>query len=88
MSQVAERNNRKVRVGTVVSSAMEKSIIVRVDSQKKHPLYKKPVKSSSKLHAHDEKNTASVGDLVRVMETRPLSKTKRWRLVEIVEKAK
>ncbi len=88
MSQVAERNNRKVRVGTVVSSAMDKSIVVRVDRQMKHPLYKKPVKSSSKLHAHDEKNTASVGDLVRVMETRPLSKTKRWRLVEIVEKAK
>jgi len=84
----ASRGNRKVRVGTVVSSAMNKSIVVLVERQMKHPLYAKPVKSSKRLHVHDEKNEAGVGDQVRVMETRPLSKTKRWRLVEIVEKAK
>jgi len=88
MTQAAERTRRKVRVGTVVSNAMEKSIVVRVDRQILHPLYKKTVKKSSKLYAHDEKNEAGVGDKVRLMETRPLSKTKRWRLVEIVEKAK
>ena len=88
MSQVTQRGNRKVRIGTVVSSAMNKSIVVRVDRQMKHPLYSKPVKTSSRLHAHDENNEAGIGDLVRVMETRPLSKLKRWRLVEIVEKAK
>lgn len=88
MSQSSQRGFRKVRVGTVVSDAMDKSIVVRIDRQMKHPLYKKPVKTSSKLHAHDEKNEARVGDLVRLMETRPLSKTKRWRLAEIVEKAK
>lgn len=88
MTQAAERNRRKVRTGIVVSSAMDKSVVVRVDRQILHPLYKKTVKSSSKLYAHDEKNEARVGDKVRLMETRPLSKTKRWRLVEIVEKAK
>jgi len=88
MTEAAERNRRKVRVGTVVSNAMNKSIVVRIDRQILHPLYKKTVKSSSKLYAHDEKNEANVGDLVRLMETRPLSKTKRWRLLEIVEKAK
>ncbi|MCP4686322.1 MAG: 30S ribosomal protein S17 [bacterium] len=88
MTQAAERNRRKVRTGTVVSSTMDKSIIVRVDRQMLHPLYKKTVKASSKLYAHDEKNEANVGDLVRLMETKPLSKTKRWRLLEIVEKAK
>lgn len=89
MSQVTEqRSNRKVRVGTVVSTAMNKSIVVRIDRQMKHPLYAKPVKTSMKLHAHDENNEAGVGDKVRVMETRPLSKMKRWRLVNIVEKAK
>ena len=72
----------------MVSSAMDNSVVVRVDRQMLHPLYKKTVKSSSKLYAHDEKNEARVGDKVRLMETRPLSKTKRWRLVEIVEKAK
>jgi small subunit ribosomal protein S17 len=88
MAETPERNRRKVRLGTVVSNGMNKSIVVRIDRTIKHPLYTKPVKTFSKLYAHDEKNEAGVGDLVRVMETRPLSKMKRWRLVEIVEKAK
>ncbi len=88
MSELSQRNRRKVRIGTVVSSGMDKTVVVRVDRQIKHPLYKKPVKTSTKLHAHDEKNDANKGDLVRVMETRPLSKMKRWRVVEILEKAK
>lgn len=88
MAETPERNRRKVRLGTVVSNGMDKSIVVRIDRTIKHPLYTKPVKTFSKLYAHDEKNEAGVGDLVRVMETRPLSKMKRWRLVEIVEKAK
>lgn len=88
MAETPERNRRKVRQGTVVSNGMDKSIVVRIDRTIKHPLYTKPVKTFSKLYAHDEKNEAGVGDLVRVMETRPLSKMKRWRLVEIVEKAK
>jgi small subunit ribosomal protein S17 len=88
MSQSSQRNFRKVRVGTVISDAMDKSIVIRIDRQMKHPLYSKPVKTSSKLHAHDENNEAHVGDLVRVMETRPLSKMKRWRLAEIIERAK
>lgn len=83
-----ERNQRKTRVGIVVSAEMHKSIVVRIDGTKKHGLYSKPVKISSKLYAHDETNDAKAGDTVRVMETRPLSKTKRWRLVEIVERAK
>lgn len=83
-----ERNRRKMRQGKVVSSGMNKTIVVRVDRTIKHPLYSKPMRTFSKLYAHDELNSAGVGDLVRVMETRPLSKTKRWRLVEIVEKAK
>lgn len=83
-----DRNQRKTRVGTVVSAAMNKSIVVRIDSTKKHSMYTKPVKISSKLYAHDETNDAKAGDTVRVMETRPLSKMKRWRLVEIVERAK
>ena len=85
---VASRNRRKVRVGTVVSDNMDKSIVVRVVRTMKHPLYLKVLRRYSKLYAHDEKNEANVGDLVRVMETRPLSKTKCWRLVEIMEKAK
>jgi small subunit ribosomal protein S17 len=84
----AERSQRKVRVGTVVSAAMNKSIVVRIDRTLKHGLYLKSVKTFSKLYAHDETNEARPGDTVRVMETRPLSKTKRWRLVEIVERAK
>ena len=86
--QDKERNQRKVRVGTVVSAAMNKSIVVRMDRTIRHGLYVKSTKTFSKLYAHDETNDARPGDTVRVMETRPLSKTKRWRLVEIVERAK
>ena len=83
-----ERNLRKVRTGKVVSDKMDKTIVVAVEDHVKHPLYKKIVKRTYKLKAHDESNECNVGDTVRVMETRPLSKDKRWRLVEIVEKAK
>jgi small subunit ribosomal protein S17 len=83
-----ERGRRKVRTGVVVSDGMDKTVMVRIDRQIRHALYGKSVRRSSKLAAHDESNEARVGDTVRVMETRPLSKTKRWRLVEIVEKAK
>lgn len=83
-----ERGRRKTRVGVVVSDAMDKTVVVRVDRKVRHPLYKKTVLRSKKLAAHDEHNEAHVGDVVRVMETRPLSKTKRWRVVEIVERAK
>lgn len=83
-----ERNLRKVRTGHVVSDKMDKTIVVAVEDHVKHPLYKKIVKKTYKLKAHDENNEAKVGDTVRVMETRPLSKDKRWRLVKIVEKAK
>ena len=83
-----ERNLRKTRIGIVVSDKMDKSIVVAVQDHVKHPLYKKVVKSTYKLKANDEKNECGVGDKVKVMETRPLSKTKRWRLVQIVEKAK
>lgn len=83
-----ERNQRKTRVGTVVSDKMEKTIVVQLQSTKRHPLYKKIIKSQTKIKVHDEANTASKGDLVKVMETRPISKGKRWRLLEIVEKAK
>jgi len=88
MTETQQRNRRKVRVGLVVTNAMNKSIVVRIDRKMKHPLYSKPVIRSKKLYVHDEENTANVGDVVRVMETRPLSKMKRWRLVEIVERAK
>jgi small subunit ribosomal protein S17 len=81
-------SRRKIRVGKVVSSKMAKSIIVTVERRVPHPLYKKYFKRTTRLTAHDEKNQAGVGDTVRIMETRPLSKSKRWRLVEIVEKAK
>ena len=83
-----ERNLRKVRTGKVVSDKIDKTIVVAVEDHVKHPLYKKIVKRTYKLKAHDENNECNVGDTVRVMETRPLSKDKRWRLVEIVEKAK
>ena len=83
-----ERNLRKTRTGKVVSDKMEKTIVVAVEDHVKHPLYKKIVKKTYKLKAHDEKNEAGIGDTVLVMETRPLSKDKRWRLVEIIEKAK
>ena len=83
-----ERNLRKVRVGKVTSNKMDKTIVVAIEEHEKHPLYKKVMKRTYKLKAHDEKNECGIGDTVRVMETRPLSKDKRWRLVEIVEKAK
>ena len=82
------RNLRKQKTGTVVSNKMDKTILVKVERRLMHPLYGKFVKSSKKLFAHDEENTCKVGDLVRIMETRPLSKNKRWRLVEILERAK
>ena len=88
MSTQEERGRRKVRTGVVVSDKMEKTVIVRVDNQLRHPLYGKIVRRTSRLQAHDEANDANVGDTVRVMETRPLSKTKRWRVVEVVERAK
>ena len=82
------RGRRKERRGVVISAAMDKTIVVRVDSVKPHPVYKKIVRRSSRLHVHDEANTAKLGDLVRVVETRPLSKTKHWRLAEVLEEAK
>jgi small subunit ribosomal protein S17 len=83
-----ERNSRKLRQGVVVSTAGNKTAVVKVEERKKHPLYGKMITMSKKFHAHDEENTAGVGDTVTIMETRPLSKMKRWRLVEIIEKAK
>ena len=83
-----ERNLRKERIGVVVSSKMEKSITVVVDTKEKHPIYGKFVKKSKKFTAHDEENTCNEGDTVKIMETRPLSKNKSWRLVEIIERAK
>jgi small subunit ribosomal protein S17 len=83
-----ERNLRKERIGVVVSNKMDKSIVVKVERKVKHPLYGKFVKKSTKFMAHDENNECNIGDMVRIMETRPLSKNKCWRLVEIVEKAK
>jgi small subunit ribosomal protein S17 len=86
-ASAAERGNRKVRTGVVVSDKMDKTVVVRIDRQVRHALYGKTIKRSSKLAAHDESNDAHVGDTVRLMETRPASKTKRWRVVEIVERA-
>jgi small subunit ribosomal protein S17 len=83
-----DRNLRKERVGKVVSNKMNKSITVAVERKVKHPIYGKFLKKTTKLMAHDEKDEAGIGDTVRIMETRPLSKNKRWRLVEIIEKAK
>lgn len=83
-----ERNLRKTRIGVVVSNKMDKSITVTMERKYKHPMYGKFLKKTTKFHAHDEKNEANVGDTVKLMETRPISKLKRWRLVEIVEKAK
>jgi small subunit ribosomal protein S17 len=85
---MVERNLRKTRVGIVSSNKMAKTITVAVERKVKHPIYGKFVKKTTKFHAHDEKNECSIGDMVKIMETRPLSKTKRWRLVEIVEKVK
>ena len=86
--ETATRNLRKEKVGKVVSNKMTKSITIAIDRKVKHPIYGKFVKKTTKLMAHDEKNEAGIGDTVRIMETRPLSKNKRWRLVEIIEKAK
>jgi small subunit ribosomal protein S17 len=83
-----ERGRSQERRGVVVSNAMDKTIVVKVDTIKAHPRYKKVVRRSSKFHAHDEQNAANVGDLVRIVETRPLSKTKNWRLAEVLEEAK
>lgn len=88
MSEDLNRNDRKVRQGVVTSDKMNKSIVVRVDRKIRHPKYLKIFQTFSKLYAHDEKNEAREGDVVRVMEIRPLSAKKRWRLVEVVEKAK
>lgn len=82
------RNLRKIRIGTVTSNKMTKTITVAIERKVKHPIYGKFVKKTTKLHAHDEKNECSIGDVVKIMETRPLSKLKRWRLVEVVEKVK
>ncbi len=85
---MVQRSLRKTRVGIVVSNKMEKTITVAIERKVQHPIYKKYFKKTTKLQAHDEKNECTLGDKVRIMETRPLSKFKRWRLVEIVEKAK
>ncbi len=86
--QAPRTSRRKTRIGTVVSNKMEKSILVSIERRVPHPIYKKYFKRTTKLMAHDEKREAGIGDTVKIMETRPLSKSKRWRLVEIVEKAK
>ena len=85
---MSDRNLRKIEVGRVVSNKMDKTVVVAIEDSVKHPLYKKVIKRTVKLKAHDANNECSIGDRVRVMETRPLSKEKRWRLVEIIEKAK
>ena len=85
---MSERNLRKTQVGIVTSDKMDKTVVISIKDRVQHPLYKKIVKKTYKLKAHDAENTCNIGDTVRVMETRPLSKDKRWRLVEIVEKAK
>lgn len=82
-----ERNNRKTIIGTVVSDKMDKTIVVAVETFETHPIYKKRFKKTTKFKAHDEKNECGIGDKVKIMETRPLSKDKRWRLVDIIEKA-
>lgn len=83
-----ERATRKTRIGVVVSDKMDKTVVVAVERRVKHPFYKKYIKLTSKFKAHDEENTCQIGDKVKIMETRPLSKTKRWRIVEILEKVK
>ena len=85
---MAERNLRKTRVGTVVSNKMDKTIVVAIIDNVKHPLYKKIIKRTIKLKAHDENNVCNIGDRVEVMETRPISKDKRWRLTKVIEQAK
>jgi small subunit ribosomal protein S17 len=88
MEEIKERNLRKERVGVVVSSKMDKTIVVAEKRKVKHPIYGKFVNKTTKFYVHDEANTCNIGDTVRIMETRPLSKSKRWRLVEIIERAK
>jgi small subunit ribosomal protein S17 len=88
VTNTVDRNLRKIRIGIVSSNKMDKTITVNVERKIKHPLYGKFLKKTTKFHAHDEKNECSIGDTVKIMETRPLSKTKRWRLVEVVEKVK
>ena len=83
-----ERNLRKVRVGRVVSDKMNKTVVIAIEDNVKHPVYGKIIKRTLKVHAHDEENVCGIGDKVEIMETRPMSKTKRWRVVEIIEKAK
>lgn len=83
-----ERNLRKERIGLVVSNKMDRSIVVEIETKKKHPMYGKFVKQTNKFMAHDDKNDCNIGDIVKIMETRPMSKNKRWRLVEIIERAK
>ncbi len=85
---MTERTLRKTRVGMVVSTKMDKTVVVAIEDNVKHPVYSKIIKHTLKIHAHDENNECGVGDRVEVMETRPLSKTKRWRVTEIIEKAK
>ena len=85
---MSERNLRKTRVGKVVSDKMDKTVVIAIEDNVRHPLYKKIIKRTIKLKAHDEQNACGIGDKVKVMETRPLSKDKRWRVVEIIEKAK
>ena len=87
-TETLDRNLRKTRIGVVTNNKMTKTITVAVERKVKHPIYGKFVKKTTRFHAHDEKNEASIGDVVRIMETRPLSKTKRWRLVEVIEKVK
>ena len=85
---MTERGRRKIRTGVVVSDAMDKTVVVKVEQTQRHPLYGKIYRRNAKLHAHDEENQAHAGDTVRVMETRPISKTKRWRVIEVVERAR
>lgn len=86
--QSVERNDRKTRIGKVVSNKMDKTVVVAIETLVSHPLYKKSLKRTTKFKAHDENNECNIGDRVKIMETRPLSKEKRWRLVEIIERAK
>ncbi|MBC8588135.1 30S ribosomal protein S17 [Paratissierella segnis] len=83
-----ERGNRKVRIGTVVSNKMDKTVVVAIETFVTHPLYKKQIRKTTKFKAHDEENACGIGDVVKIMETRPLSKDKRWRVTSIIEKAK
>lgn len=88
MAEQTERNQRKIRIGTVVSDKMDKTVVVAVERRTAHPVYGKRITKTTRFHAHDEQNQAHEGDTVRIMETRPLSKLKRWRVVEIIERAR